>query len=165
MESVIDTSEVLQAQVLTAAMPVLDYFEDIYIRRPTHNARRPLSFNIQIWNIMFNRGRDELLRTNNLIEGWHCSYQAGINYHHPNVWRSLNSLQNKSALQEARCNQLLVGHASRLPKKRHAANNAITLHIVCQLQPRFSQLSAQDCTHFLLTHLCTLLQGIYFNFV
>lgn len=61
------------ARTSLAAVPVLDEIKDTYIG--VHADRRHSI--CRMWN-MFNRSCVELPRTNNLIEGWHHSFQAGI---------------------------------------------------------------------------------------
>ena len=55
---------------------VIDYFEDTYIGRlrPGGHHRVPL-FDLGLWN-MYNQTLDDLPRTNNAVEGLHCSFQA-----------------------------------------------------------------------------------------
>ena len=61
---------------------VLDYFEDNYVRRFHVIVTRVIpKFPIDFWN-MFNRKDDELLRTNNAVEGWHRGFQAHVSACH-----------------------------------------------------------------------------------
>ena len=75
---------------------LLQYFEDTYIGRYRRNAPRhlPPLFAINLWNT-FNRIDDELLRTNNSVEGWHRSFQGHVSACYPLFWNFLSVLQKE----------------------------------------------------------------------
>lgn len=85
LDKVIEHFENLQEHFIDAVSPVLDYFEDTYIGRPLHHGRRPPIFAHNLWN-MYARTDAQLPRTNNSVEGWHRSFQAGLSSYHPNFW-------------------------------------------------------------------------------
>ena len=76
---------------------VLDYFEDNYVRRFHVIVTRVIpKFPIDFWN-MFNRKDDELLRTNNAVEGWHRGFQAHVSACHHVLWK-FEVLQKKETV-------------------------------------------------------------------
>ena len=56
--------------------PLVDYFEDTWIGRPSlAGTRRPPVFPIELWNV-YTRTVNNEHRTNNSIEGWHRRLQS-----------------------------------------------------------------------------------------
>ena len=67
--------------------PVMDYFEDTFIGRPTRRkGRRAPRVPISLWNV-HDRVEEGFPRTNNTVEGWHRSFQSNVGAHHPTIWR------------------------------------------------------------------------------
>ncbi|KAK4880784.1 hypothetical protein RN001_008930 [Aquatica leii] len=66
-------------------LPVVDYFEDTWIGRPDRrNRRRTATFPHIIWNC-FNSAMTGLPKTNNVVEGWHRSFECHISASHPSI--------------------------------------------------------------------------------
>jgi len=57
---------------------------------------------------MFERVNEELLRTNNSIEGWHRAFQANVVACHPTFYRFLTHLSRKKWLSEFQSYKHLV---------------------------------------------------------
>ena len=70
---------------------------------------------------MYARTDAHLPRTNNSVEGWHRSFQAGLGSYHLNFWRFLSYLISEDAVHELRRSQLLVGQQAPPPVVRHYA--------------------------------------------
>lgn len=73
-----------------------------------------------LWN-MYARTDAQLPRTNNSVEGWHRSFQAGLGSYHLNLWRFLSYLISEDAVHELRRSQLLVGQQAPPPVVRDYA--------------------------------------------
>ena len=58
---------------------------------------------------MHDRVCGDLPRTINSLEGWHNHLQANITSSHPNIWRFLQVLKTKQALNDTIINQMLAG--------------------------------------------------------
>ena len=131
LDRVIEHFEQLQEHVSDAVTRVLDYFEDNYVGRPLRHGRRPpiFVFAHSLWN-MYARTDAQLPRTNNSVEGWHRSFQAGLGSYHPNFWRFLSYLISEDAVHELRRSQMLVGQQAPPPRKRYADCNARLLTVV-----------------------------------
>ncbi|XP_076044917.1 uncharacterized protein LOC143027516 [Oratosquilla oratoria] len=82
------------------SQPILDYFEDTYIRRPCRRrGRRESMFDMALWG-MNDRTKKDLPRTNNSVEGWHQSFLESTGCYHPNIWIFISKLQKEQSLQE-----------------------------------------------------------------
>ena len=80
--------------------------------------------------IMYARTDEQLPRTENSVEGWHRSFQAGFGSYYPIFWRYLSHLIKEDAVHELRRSQLLVGQQAPPSRKRYADCNARLLTVV-----------------------------------
>ena len=126
-EELVDTIRILYDGVED---DLLQYLEDTYIGRYRRNARRrtPL-FAINLWN-MFNRTDDDLPRTNDIVEGWHRSFQGHISICHPVVWKFLSVLQKEENMLRISIVQHLAGHPAPPPRKRYLDSSRRILRIL-----------------------------------
>ena len=77
-QDVVDFSNILMADFPDSALNVATYFEDTYIgKRLPNNSRRIPPFPIRIWNL-YERVREQLPRTNNVVEGWHNAFSSSV---------------------------------------------------------------------------------------
>ena len=51
---------------------------------------------------MYERVRQQLPRTNNVVEGWHNAFNSSVGCSHPSVSKLFKSLQREQSLQEAK---------------------------------------------------------------
>ena len=72
---------------------ILDYFETNYIREFPRGGRRDPRFPHNLWNI-HRRVVLVVLRTNNMLEGWHKSFNASISIAHPTIWKFISILRH-----------------------------------------------------------------------
>ena len=80
--------------------PLVDYFEDTWIGRPSlSSTRRPPTFQIGLWNV-HSRAVNGEHRTNNCIEGWHRRLQSSIDGVHPSVFRCIKALKTEHQRQK-----------------------------------------------------------------
>ena len=101
-QDVMDCFNILMANFPESALGVATYFEDNYIgKRLPNNSRRITPFPIRIWN-MYERVRQQLPRTNNVVEGWNNAFNPSVGYSHPSVSKLFKSLQREQSLQEAK---------------------------------------------------------------
>ena len=126
-EELVDTIRILYDDV---ADDLLQYFEDTYIGKYRRNApRRPPLFAINLWN-MFNRTDDELPRTNNIVEGWHRSFQGHVSACHPVFWKFLSVLQKEENMIRISIVQHLAGHPAPPPRQRYLDSSRRILRIL-----------------------------------
>ena len=109
---------------------IIDYFEDTYIGRlrPGGHRRVPL-FDLGLWN-MYNQTLDDLLRTNNAVEGWHHSFQANVGAYHPNFWKFIDILKREQNLTQVNIAQARAGHQPELQLRRYLDSNQRIKNIV-----------------------------------
>ena len=101
------------------SQPVLDYFEDTWIGRPTRgNKRRPPRTPHSMWSC-YDNINDDLPKTNNSCEGWHRSFSELIGGNHPTIWKFITVLQKEQCLNEAKIEQSLAGQPIQPQKKRY----------------------------------------------
>ncbi|KAI6655345.1 hypothetical protein LOD99_2180 [Oopsacas minuta] len=101
-QDVMDCFDILMADFPESALGVATNFEDNYNgKRLTNNSRRIPPFPIRIWN-MYERVRQQLPRTNNIVEGWHNAFNSNVGCSHPSVSKLFKSLQREQSLQEAK---------------------------------------------------------------
>ncbi|KAM7291575.1 uncharacterized protein ISCGN_028148 [Ixodes scapularis] len=98
----------LASSVHSALQPVMDYFEDTFIGRPTAGGRRDAQFPVELCN-----HHDTVLqcdsKTTNSVEAWHRGFQAPVQCSHPSLWRFLEVLQKEDCMQLHRLTQLEMG--------------------------------------------------------
>ena len=127
-DAVVEAFEKLADNLPDETDAVVHYFEDTYIGRPRnrHPQLAP-KFALTLWN-MHKRTQDELPRTNNSEEGWHCRFQSSITCKHPNFWKFLEALKGEQALQQVHVAHvvyihMLARHPAEPPRKKYADNN------------------------------------------
>ena len=97
IQSFDDLAQLISNAFLQDADDILDYNEENYNGRFRHNALRKESFfPIEIW-IEFNQTDEELLRTNNVVEGWHRGFLANVEACHPQFWKFLGILKTEES--------------------------------------------------------------------
>ena len=89
-------------------MPLIHYYEDIWIGRPQRGRRREPMFAHALWNT-FTATANEEARTNNSMEGWHRRFSSLIGAHHPSLWKFIDVLKTEQSQTQFRLNQLVAG--------------------------------------------------------
>ena len=51
-------------------------------------------FDLALWNT-YDQTIEDLLRTNNAVEGWHRRFQANVGAYHPNFWKFIDILKRE----------------------------------------------------------------------
>lgn len=91
------------------ALPVVDYFEDTWLGRPSiRNSRRPPIFDLKMWSC-FDRMQQGLPETNNAIEIWHRAFLHQVSANRPTIWTFLEALKREQSLNEINIEKLLSG--------------------------------------------------------
>ena len=109
---------------------LIDYFEDIYIRRFRHNALRAQTrFGIEVWN-MFHMTNEEIPRMNNSVEGWHRSFSCNTTFNHPTIWKFLDALKREDAITLTNVAQNIGGHPPLPARKHYVDHNARLVRLV-----------------------------------
>ncbi|KAI6646059.1 hypothetical protein LOD99_9507 [Oopsacas minuta] len=75
---------------------------------------------IGMWNYHFETPFG-LARTTNIVETWHCSFNATVGCHHPTVWKLICSLKREQGLVEVRHAKFISGAQS--PKRVKTQGN------------------------------------------
>jgi hypothetical protein len=107
-----DNSQVLQ--------PLLDYFEDTLIGRPTgtrNRRRRSPMYKIDLWNC-YDAVKDGLAKTNNSCEGWHNAFNNHLCVNHPTIWKFIDVLKKEQSIVDLRVINLLSGGTPRPSRKK-----------------------------------------------
>ncbi|CAN8026247.1 unnamed protein product [Ixodes persulcatus] len=117
----------LVSSLRTELLPVVDYFEDVVIGRPTARGGRDAQFPVELWN-----HHDSVLqgdsKTTNSVEAWHRVFQAHVQCSHPTLWRFLKVLQREDSLQLHRLGKLEMRQRfSQASKYAKAAERLKTL--------------------------------------
>ncbi|CAF1105790.1 unnamed protein product [Didymodactylos carnosus] len=95
--------------------PLLDDFEDTYIRGHQSTERSKPMFPVELWN-MHLRTTDLLMRTNNSAEAWHHGLNSIIQCQHPTLWDFNESLQNEEYFIHCQLIKLNSGQKVELSK-------------------------------------------------
>ena len=126
---------------------LLDYFEETYIGRYHRNVElRPPLFVLNLWN-MFHRTFDELPRTNNHVQGWHCSFQAQVSWCHPIFWKFINLLRTGENIIRVEIIQNLARHPPPAQRRRYINANQHILAIMDDFQNRDNMEYLQAIAH------------------
>ncbi|KAK0417014.1 hypothetical protein QR680_012789 [Steinernema hermaphroditum] len=97
-------------------IPILSWFEDNYVGRPTRSGRRrPALFPIEMWSV-YARTKDGTVRTNNYSEAAHRRIQAEFQMQHPTIWKFIDALRQVQASRDTAYEAMVRGDPP--PKKR-----------------------------------------------
>ena len=146
-DEVEDAFETLQDNITPEVVPILDYFEDVYIGRVRRCRRRTPTFPKSMWN-MYARVHEELPRTNNAVEGWHRGFATNLGAYHPNFWRYLDILKREQCLSKAKLTQLISGQGPPAPRRQYRDAGTRLLAVVSDYENR---------------HILDFLRGIAYN--
>ena len=103
---------------------IIQYFERTYIGRTLPGgAYQQALFPISMWNYHFDTAFG-LPRTTKAVEAWHCSFNATVGCHHPNVWKFLSALKREQGLVELRQAKYIDGNQASKRKKVQANEKA-----------------------------------------
>ena len=106
----------LMVEFLEQAITVAKYFEETYIGKRLHDqSRRIPQFPIRIWS-MYQRVKDYLAHTTNIVEGWHNAFQTTLACSHPTICKFLKVLQREQSLQEAILTKLVRQRFTQIRK-------------------------------------------------
>ena len=98
--------------------PILDYFEDSWIGRPSRRHRRSPLFEISMWSC-FERVNTDLPRTNNALEGWHRAFLQQMSSHHPTIWKFLDALKREQDLRDIHIAKIRAGSTNMKSSKKY----------------------------------------------
>ena len=125
----------LSGQIDQSLQIILDYFEDNYIGVVRRGNFRPPWFPYAMWDV-HDRVQNDLLRTNNAVEGWHNSFNTNIGGHHVNFWKFLTVIKKEEDLSRVKCVHLQQGRAPANPHRVYAAVNATIGNVVANYANR-----------------------------
>ncbi|KAF0722630.1 MULE domain-containing protein [Aphis craccivora] len=83
--------------------------------------RRAPKFDISIWNC-YSLVSEDLLRTNNAVEGWQNCFTSILNQCHPSIWKFILALKKEEDLNKVKFEQYIAGFVH--PQKK----NTLTKH-------------------------------------
>lgn len=81
--------------------PLVNYFEDTCIGRPCRRGRIRMAqmFAQSLWNC-YEASLDDLIKTNNSVEGWHRGSSHLLSAHQPTIWKFISGLKKDQSLME-----------------------------------------------------------------
>lgn len=112
----VDVFDELATAICSKLLPVLDYFEDVFIGRSTARGRPDALFSVELWNCHETAVQGNP-KTTNLVEAWHQGFQAHVQCSHPTLWRFLEVLKREDSLQLHQLGKLEMGHRFKKAKK------------------------------------------------
>ena len=103
--------------------PVVNYFENTYIRRLSAKrrsvnrliiriVRHPPRYRLSLWN-MYDAVLEGSARTNNFLEGWHNKFQIVISKQHPRLYVFFDKIKKEQGDTEIMLRQLQLGQRIR----------------------------------------------------
>ncbi|XP_077535968.1 uncharacterized protein LOC144148285 [Haemaphysalis longicornis] len=110
--------ETFSGSVRGELQPVMAYFEDNFIGRPTGRGRRQARIPVELWNHHETELRAGFMTTNT-AEAWHRGFQAHVQCCNPNLWWFLGVLHRDESLQLHRLGQLEMGERYK-PDQKYA---------------------------------------------
>ena len=121
----------LAEEIPTELEPLLDWFEDTYIVRPSRRGNERLTplFSVEMWNL-YDRTIREEDRTNNHAEAAHRKIYAELGVHHPVIWKFISCLRKIQRGRDIYYEQLVAGHNPRQKLLKYIRNDARILKIV-----------------------------------
>lgn len=115
---VAEAFEDLHEEMPQECADLLSYFEDSYVGRMRRNRRMDPIFRIDIWN-NHERVMNDLPRTTNAVEGWHCAFGKACGGSHLNLFKFIGVLKREQSLNEVKIAQLLAGGAPPRRQKKY----------------------------------------------
>ena len=79
----------------------------------------------EMWNV-YDRAKEDDLRTNNSLEGWHRRFNMIIAKHHPNVYEFIDRLKSEQARTDTCIEQFIAGQE---PKSQSRKVKSVNLRI------------------------------------
>ena len=113
-----ELTDFLTGQLPEELQPVVDYFEDTYVGRPTAGARRPPRFPHSLWS-QHARVLQGKARTNNAVEAYHGAMAAILSMKHPSIWKLVDGLKGLQTKADGEMERLLAGQDPRPQKKKY----------------------------------------------
>ncbi|KAL8604295.1 hypothetical protein ACOMHN_023665 [Nucella lapillus] len=102
----------------------LAYFESTWLGIVQRGHRRRPKFDVAMWNV-YNRVGDNLPRTNNSVEGWHCAFDQRMSVTHPTLGRLVIKLRKEQARTELMLEQRAMGVRMRKNKQYEVVNTRL----------------------------------------
>ena len=121
---VIDAFEELQDDVPGSMKPILQYFDDTYLRGRPRRGRRaavPPPYRIGLWN-QYDTTVGGFQRTNNLREGWHNRLNLLTGKAHPDLYSFLKRIKKEQQEVDVLLVEVGLGRSVRPAKKKRYAN-------------------------------------------
>jgi hypothetical protein len=117
MENLEAAFEELSGETSEVLHPIVDWFEDNYMRRPNRRGgRRPATFPPEIWNV-FERTINGDNRTNNYAEAAHRRMQVEMGMDHPSIWKFIKSIRIIQSGRDQSFEEFIRGNGPT-PKRR-----------------------------------------------
>lgn len=131
-----DAVEELEDHLPTELVPLLNWFEDVYVGRPNRNGgRRRATFAAEIWNL-YDRVINDQNRTNNLAEAAHRKLQTELRMDHPSIWRLIDGLKIIQRNRDAMYERFLQGECPPRKRKKYLLADERIKNIVCTFHNR-----------------------------
>ena len=120
---VIEHFRLLRDELPEELYPVVNYFENTYIRRLSAKRRsvnrpvirivhRPPRYRPSLWNV-YDAVLEGSAQTNNVSEGWHNKFQIVVGKQHPSLYVFFDELKKEQGDTEIMLRQLRLGQRIR----------------------------------------------------
>ena len=100
------------------------YKEETFIKK---GISKP--YDLALWN-KYDQTIEDLLRTNNAVEGWHRRFQANVGAYHPDFWKFIDILKREQSLNHVNISQARAGHQPEPQRRRYQDSNRRIKNIV-----------------------------------
>ncbi|CAF3260105.1 unnamed protein product [Rotaria socialis] len=110
---------------------IVEYFEKTWIgqRKKRGTGRKKPIFNYELWNV-YERVINNLPRSNNSVEAWHCPFANRVSMAHPSTAKLADKIRREQSKFEIDIQQMLQGHQPQLKKLVYRKLNERMIRVV-----------------------------------
>ncbi|CAF4857054.1 unnamed protein product [Rotaria socialis] len=110
---------------------IVEYFEKTWIgqRKKRGTGRKKPIFNYELWNV-YERVINNLPRSNNSVEAWHCAFANRVSMAHPSTAKLADKIRREQSKFEIDIQQMLQGHQPQLKKLVYRKLNERMIRVV-----------------------------------
>ncbi|CAF1677455.1 unnamed protein product [Rotaria magnacalcarata] len=110
---------------------IVEYFEKTWIgqRKKRGTGRKKPIFNYELWNV-YERVINNLPRSNNPVEAWHCAFANRVSMAHPSTAKLADKIRREQSKFEIDIQQMLQGHQPQLKKLVYRKLNERMIRVV-----------------------------------
>ena len=113
--------EAMENEIMEDLMPIINWFEDVYIGRQNRNrTRRRALFPPHMWSV-YERTVNGEDRTNNYVEAAHRRLQAEFGMDHPNIWKFIDGIRAVQKGRDLVYEQFVRGDQPPVKRRKYVA--------------------------------------------